>query len=117
MGAKSAANLVAALERSKHTTLPRFLFALGIRDVGEATALALASAFRPLEALRGGALEEIQQVRDVGPGRGGARARFLRRGAQPRGASPRCAERGVSWPEASAGPQRRAGSAQPARRS
>ena len=51
MGAKSAANLVAALERSRRTTLPRFLFALGIRDVGEATALALATHFGRLEAL------------------------------------------------------------------
>ncbi len=67
MGPRSAANLVAALERSKQTTLPRFLFALGIRDVGEATALALAQHFGNLDALQGATLEEIQQVRDVGP--------------------------------------------------
>jgi DNA ligase (NAD+) len=67
MGEKSAANLVAALERSKHTTLPRFLFALGIRDVGEATALALATHFGSLEALQSATLEEIEEVRDVGP--------------------------------------------------
>jgi len=67
MGPKSAANLVEALERSKHTTLPRFLFALGIRDVGEATALALAGHFGSLEALQAASLAEIQQVRDVGP--------------------------------------------------
>jgi len=67
MGPKSAANLVVALERSKHTTLPRFLFALGIRDVGEATALALAAHFGRLEALETATLEGIQQVRDVGP--------------------------------------------------
>ncbi len=67
MGPKSAANLVEALERSKHTSLPRFLFALGIRDVGESTALALATHFGRLEALESATLEEIQQVRDVGP--------------------------------------------------
>jgi len=67
MGPKSAANLVEALERSKRTTLPRFLFALGIRDVGEATALALANHFGRLEALEAATLEEIQAVRDVGP--------------------------------------------------
>jgi DNA ligase (NAD+) len=67
MGPKSAANLVAALERSKQATLPRFLFALGIRDVGEATALALAEHFGSLDPLLDADLEEIQQVRDVGP--------------------------------------------------
>jgi DNA ligase (NAD+) len=67
MGPKSAANLVAALERSKRTTLPRFLYALGIRDVGEATALALAEHFGDLEPLQQASFDEIQQVRDVGP--------------------------------------------------
>jgi DNA ligase (NAD+) len=67
MGEKSAANLVEALNRSRHTTLPRFLFALGIRDVGEATALALAGHFGSLDALQAASVEEIQQVRDVGP--------------------------------------------------
>jgi DNA ligase (NAD+) len=67
MGQKSAANLVEALDRSKQTTLPRFLFALGIRDVGEATALALAQHFGSLQALQQASVEEIQQVRDVGP--------------------------------------------------
>jgi DNA ligase (NAD+) len=67
MGPKSAANLVEALERSKTTTLPRFLFALGIRDVGEATAAALAEHFGRLEPLESASLDDIQQVRDVGP--------------------------------------------------
>jgi DNA ligase (NAD+) len=67
MGAKSAANLVAALEHSKQTTLPRFLYALGIRDVGEATALALAEHFGDLEPLQQASFDDIQQVRDVGP--------------------------------------------------
>ena len=67
MGPKSAANLVAALEQSKRTTLPRFLYALGIRDVGESTALALAGHFGDLEPLQAATFEEIQQVHDVGP--------------------------------------------------
>ncbi|MCX7054697.1 MAG: NAD-dependent DNA ligase LigA, partial [Proteobacteria bacterium] len=67
MGPRSAANLLAALEQSKQTTLPRFLYALGIRDVGEATALALAGHFGDLDPLQAASFEEIQQVRDVGP--------------------------------------------------
>ncbi|MFO1407351.1 MAG: NAD-dependent DNA ligase LigA [Steroidobacteraceae bacterium] len=67
MGEKSAANLVEALAKSRATTLPRFLYALGIRDVGEATALALASHFGRLETLVAAREEEIQQVRDIGP--------------------------------------------------
>jgi DNA ligase (NAD+) len=67
MGEKSAANLVEALGRSKATSLPRFLYALGIRDVGEATALAIAEHFGSLDALQSANIEEIQQVPDVGP--------------------------------------------------
>ncbi len=67
LGEKSAANLVAALERSKRTTLPRFLYALGIRDVGEATAAALAEHFGSLEALQEATEEQIQETQDVGP--------------------------------------------------
>jgi len=67
MGEKSAANLVLALARSRTTTLARFLYALGIRDVGEATALALAEHFGSLDALQSAGMEEIQEVRDVGP--------------------------------------------------
>jgi DNA ligase (NAD+) len=67
MGEKSAQKLQSAIENAKHTTLPRFLYALGIRDVGEATAQALAQYFPELAALRRAALEEIQRVPDVGP--------------------------------------------------
>jgi len=67
MGEKSAANLVAAIAASRETTLPRLLYALGIREVGEATALALARHFGTLEALMGASDGEIQQVEDVGP--------------------------------------------------
>ena len=67
MGRKSAENLLAQLERSKETTLPRFLVALGIRQVGEATAKALAEHFHSLERLMDVGEEELQEVRDVGP--------------------------------------------------
>ena len=67
MGEKSAANLVEALGRSKQTTLARFLYALGIRDVGEATAAALANHFGSLEPLQEASEEAIQEVPDIGP--------------------------------------------------
>lgn len=67
MGEKSAQNLIAALENSKATTLPRFLFALGIREVGEATALNLANYFGNLDALKQADADALQQVPDVGP--------------------------------------------------
>jgi DNA ligase (NAD+) len=67
MGKKSAENLLAQLERSKQTTLPRFLVALGIRQVGEATATALAQHFGTLERLMAASEEELTAVRDVGP--------------------------------------------------
>jgi len=67
MGEKSAANLLAAIEKSKQTTLPRLLYGLGIRDVGEATALALARHFGSLERLMSADERTIQQVPDVGP--------------------------------------------------
>jgi DNA ligase (NAD+) len=67
MGAKSAANILEAIERSKQTTLARFLFALGIREVGEATAAALAQHFGAIEPLLDADLDTIQRVPDVGP--------------------------------------------------
>ena len=67
MAEKSASNVLAALEHSKSTTLSRFLYALGIRDVGESTAAALASYFGTLDALLEASEENIQEVPDVGP--------------------------------------------------
>jgi len=67
MGEKSAQNLLAQIERSKQTTLPRLLTALGIRQVGEATAKALAEHFRTLDRVRDATAEDLQEVRDVGP--------------------------------------------------
>ncbi|MCK6426394.1 MAG: NAD-dependent DNA ligase LigA [Burkholderiaceae bacterium] len=67
MGEKSATNLVAALEKSKRTTLARFLFSLGIRHVGEATAKDLARHFGRLDAVMDATVEQLLEVRDVGP--------------------------------------------------
>ena len=67
MAEKSAGNLVAALERAKRPDLARFVYALGIRHVGEATARALAEHFGTLEALMNASEEELLQVPDVGP--------------------------------------------------
>jgi DNA ligase (NAD+) len=67
MGEKSAANVVHAIAASKATTLARFLYALGIRDVGEATARTLAQTFGDLEPLMSATLEDLMAVDDVGP--------------------------------------------------
>jgi DNA ligase (NAD+) len=66
-GEKSAQKLESALAAAKRTTLPRFLYSLGIRDVGEATALALAQYFGDVGPLRSATVDEIQRVPDVGP--------------------------------------------------
>lgn len=67
MGKKSAENLLSAIARSRETSLARFLYALGIRDVGEATAAALAAHFRDLDALLEADAQALQAVPDVGP--------------------------------------------------
>jgi len=67
MGDKSALNIVAALEKSKQTTLARFLFSLGIRHVGEATAKEMARHFGSLDRLMDASVEQLLEVRDVGP--------------------------------------------------
>jgi DNA ligase (NAD+) len=67
MADKSAANVIAAIDRSRATTLPRFIFALGIRHVGEATARDLAAHFGALDPLLAATDEDLLQVRDVGP--------------------------------------------------
>lgn len=66
MGPKSAQNVVDALAKSKETTFARFLYALGIREVGEATAAGLATYFGTLDALTAASIEELQKVPDVG---------------------------------------------------
>ncbi|MFZ0254737.1 MAG: NAD-dependent DNA ligase LigA [Gammaproteobacteria bacterium] len=67
MGDKSAQNLLQAIEKSKATTLSRFLYAMGIRDVGEATARMLAHHFGSLEALQAADVASLQAVPDIGP--------------------------------------------------
>ena len=67
MAEKSAANVVAAIDKSKHTTLARFIFALGIRHVGETTAKDLASHFGSLDALMNAGENALLEVSDVGP--------------------------------------------------
>jgi len=67
MAEKSASNLVRALEKSKETSLARFIYALGIREVGEATAQVLSRKFGELEPLMQAKAEKLQKVPDVGP--------------------------------------------------
>ncbi|MGE0430233.1 MAG: NAD-dependent DNA ligase LigA [Hydrogenophaga sp.] len=67
MAEKSAQNILAALEKSKRTTLPRFLFGLGIRHVGEATAKELARHFGQLDRIMDASVEALSEVSDVGP--------------------------------------------------
>ncbi|NVK56020.1 MAG: NAD-dependent DNA ligase LigA [Alteromonadaceae bacterium] len=66
MGDKSAANLLQAITKAKQTTLPKFLYALGIREVGETTAVNLAMHFQTLEAIKQADIEALQAVPDVG---------------------------------------------------
>jgi DNA ligase (NAD+) len=66
MGDKSATNLIDAIEKAKTTTLPRFLYSLGIREVGEATAANLANHFKTLDKLQAASLEDLIEVNDVG---------------------------------------------------
>ena len=98
MGEKSAINIIESLERSKKTTLARFLFALGIRDVGEATAEALARHFRSLEALRRSGAGQIEEVPDIGPITAAHVHAFL---AEPRNSRviDSLIRLGVHWPE------------------
>ncbi|MGH8184367.1 MAG: NAD-dependent DNA ligase LigA [Rhodanobacteraceae bacterium] len=102
---KWAVNLVAAIEASKATTLERFLFALGIPEVGEATAKTLARHFGSLEALVRAGEVELTEVGDVGPIMAAHIAAFF---AEPRNREAIAALRkaGVHWPESA--PQRKA---------
>jgi DNA ligase (NAD+) len=101
MGEKSAAKLAQALERSKSTTLGRFLFALGIRDVGEATAESLARHFRTLKALRQASLEQIEEVPDIGPVTAAHVRAFLDE-SRNTAVIDRLLGLGVRWPESAA---------------
>ena len=67
MGEKSADNLIQAINQSRSTTLARFIFALGIRHVGETTAKDLANHYQSMHALMDASLEDLLTVKDVGP--------------------------------------------------
>ena len=67
MAEKSAQNIFTALDKSRRTSLPRFVYALGIRNVGESTARDLASHFGSLEQLMAARIEQLESVTDVGP--------------------------------------------------
>ena len=113
MGGKSAANLVAGLDKSRQATLPRFLFALGIRQVGETTAKDLARHFGGLDRIMDATAEQLLQVKDVGPIVAAAIRTFF---DQPhnREVVEQLRAAGITWPEGdgaidSAAPQPLAG--------
>jgi DNA ligase (NAD+) len=99
MAEKSAANLAEALARSKDTTLARFLYALGIRDVGETTARALAAHFGSLDRTMEADAEALQMVSDVGPVVAQHVASFFHE-SHNRQVIERLREAGLHWPEA-----------------
>ncbi|WPB54933.1 NAD-dependent DNA ligase LigA [Xylophilus sp. GOD-11R] len=98
MAEKSAANIVAALEKSKQTTLPRFLFGLGVRNVGETTAKDLARHFGLLDNIMDASVEQLLEVPDVGPIVAESVHTFF---AQPhnREVVEQLRAAGVTWPE------------------
>ncbi len=99
MAEKSAQNLIAALDKSKQTTLARFLYALGIRHVGESTAKDLARHFGKLDAVMAASADQLLQVPDVGPVVADSIHTFF---AQPhnREVVEQLRAVGVTWPEA-----------------
>ena len=98
MGEKSADNLVRSIAASKSTTLSRFLFALGIREVGEATAASVAAHYGRLENLIAATEEDLQGVADVGP-IVAARIRSFFAEKHNLEVISRLREYGVDWPE------------------
>ena len=64
---KSVENLICAIEKSKKTTLPKLIYALGIRNVGEATAFDLAGHFKSLQKIKAASTEELENIQDIGP--------------------------------------------------
>ena len=99
MGEKSARNLLAALEKSKSTTLDRFLYALGIREVGEATAKGLARQFGSLEAIEQADEEALQQTPDIGPIVAAHIVAFFRQRHNREIIERLTGEAGIHWPD------------------
>jgi DNA ligase (NAD+) len=104
MAEKSAQNLLEALEKSKTTTLARFIYALGIREVGEATAEALAQYFADVTALFDVDEETLQRVEDVGPVVANNIRHFFDQ-RENRDVVERLLQQGVHWPQGEAGGQ------------
>lgn len=98
MAEKSAANLVAALDASKQTTLARFLYALGIRHVGETTAKDLAKHFGGLDRIMDASLEQLLEVPDVGPVVAQSIRTFFEQ-AHNREVVEQLRAAGIAWPE------------------
>jgi DNA ligase (NAD+) len=104
MADKSAQNILEALQKSKQTTLPRFLFGLGIRHVGEATAKALARHFGKLDAIMDATEEQLHEVADVGPIVAKSLRTFFDQ-AHNREVVEQLRACGVSWPEGEPAPR------------
>jgi DNA ligase (NAD+) len=98
MADRSAANVHAAIEKSKETTLARFVYALGIRNVGEVTAKDLARHFGTMDALMDASLEQLQEAPDVGPIVAGSIASFFRE-AHNREVIEQLRAAGIRWKE------------------
>jgi DNA ligase (NAD+) len=98
MAEKSAANLYAAIEKSKDTTLGRFVYALGIRNVGEVTAKDLAAHFGSMDPIMEASVEQLQEVPDVGPVVAESIAAFFRE-PHNREVVEQLRAAGVRWPE------------------
>jgi len=98
MAEKSAANILASLERARSTTLERFIYALGIRHVGESTARDLARHFGSLDAVMEASEDELLQVPDVGPVVAASIARFFAE-LHNREVVEQLRAAGVHWPE------------------
>jgi len=108
MAEKSAANVYEAIDRSRSTTLSRFIYALGIRNVGEATAADLARHFGTLDGLMRASEQDLQQVQDVGPVVAMSISRFF---AEPHNLEviAKLRDGGVSWKESAPAPVRKSG--------
>jgi DNA ligase (NAD+) len=102
MAEKSANNMLDSLEKSKQTTLPRFIFGLGIRHVGEATAKDLAKHFGSLDALMDASTEQLLTVNDVGPVVANSLRMFFDQ-AHHREVVQQLRECGVHWEESAPG--------------
>jgi DNA ligase (NAD+) len=108
MAEKSAANLLEALDRSRKTTLERFIYALGIRNAGESTARDFARHFGDLKPLLKASEEALLQVPDVGPVVARSVRQFLDE-EHNRGVIEALLQAGVSWPKSEPAPRRHDG--------